>query len=204
MVRKKSKKRKSKRSDDIIFYDSDEKALEPEEFEYVLPQKEIDLEAPPFWKRLAAYAIDLAIVYFLFYQIFLMIYLPRVGFPVTDNASQLEAFVSSNPTAYMQALVAVFMGLFLLWVYLSVCEKNLGYTFGKQILHIVTVSKAGKPLTYKQAFLRNLTKSVFFFLLPLDYLGSLFSKNRERISEYLSHTKVIYYKPLNLDYEVPL
>jgi len=78
--------------------------------------------------------------------------------------------------------------LFVFLLYLVLLEKFVGFTLGEKILRLKVVGK--KNLS--NLFLRNLTKSILIVLLPLDAINMFFTKDKQRYTEALSGTKVIY------------
>ena len=79
-----------------------------------------------------------------------------------------------------------------------ILEKNFKTTIGKKIMRLEI--KSDKELTYWNLFVRNLTKTVLFLFLPLDMISWFFTK--QRFTEKLSGTKIIYYNQLSLEYGV--
>ncbi len=182
--------------------DIEMKIREPEiidEGEYVfdIPQQEVDIQAAPFWRRVVAYLIDAIFFYFLPFQIFMAIYLPKVGLGF-ENVSAMQAYINAMPTAQMRLIVGFVAALFVFLFYFMLLEKNFKTTIGKKIMKLQIGGK--KELSYWDVFIRNLTKTVLFYLLPLDLLGIVFNKG-QRFSEKITNTKVIYFSPLSLVYE---
>lgn len=162
-----------------------------EEIEVKLPQEEVGIETPPIWKRAVAYLIDLIFFYFSFYQIFMIIYLPRVGL-LFSSAEQMKSFLSTNPEAMIKVIVGLVGILFILLFYFVLLEKNFKTTVGKRIMGI---SLSGE-ITYKNVIIRNLTKSILLPFLLIDVLGYLYIG--KRFSEL--KTKDIYSTHLLIEY----
>jgi len=95
-------------------------------------------------KRVAAYLIDFAIAFTLFF------WLPNLLFEFT-----IEDLFGVN--------LIFFLVLF--WVYLTLLEGFSGQSIGKLIAYIKVVSIDGKPISYDQAAVRNFGT---VFLLPID------------------------------------
>ena len=166
------------------------------EYAFDFPQEEIDSQKAPFWRRAAAYLIDVTFFYFFLFQIFIAVYLPKVGLGL-DDISAMGSYINSSPDASMRMIVGVVSSLFVFLAYFMLFEKNFGTTVGKKIMKI-KIDK--KDMTYKDAFIRNLTKTILIFLLPLDLLGlALYG---QRFTEKWTNTKVIYSGRLFLKYEV--
>ena len=186
MPRKKSKKRK-----DIV-----ELPVLPEvedgEYEFISPQKEVDFQSAPLWKRAVAYLIDLAFFYFLFFQVFVLVYFPRIGVDIT-NSSAFERYIEYYPGGMGKVIAGIVVALFILLAYFALFERNFGTTVGKKLMKI----KLKKTPSYYEAFIRNLTKSIFIFLLPIDLIGLFFGK---RFSEIPFHNRVVYLSNLYVEY----
>ncbi len=148
-----------------------------------------------FWRRAIAYIIDATLFYFTFFQIFMLIYLPKAGFSLEDISTMSE-YVAHSPDASFRFLIGLIGVSFVFLFYLAMFEKNFGTTIGKKIMRL---SISGE-LNYKNAFGRNLTKSILLPLLPFDVIG-IFTSG-ERYTERLTKTKVIYHNDLSLNYGV--
>jgi uncharacterized RDD family membrane protein YckC len=121
-----------------------------------------------FIKRSLAYLIDLIFFYFVLFQLFNIIFYPMVGLSFSD-VNAFTSYVMSNNMAMAKFAAGITTALFVLLAYFMLFEVELDTTLGKYIMHL----KLNKEITYWQAFLRNLTKSVLFFLLPIDAIGFL-------------------------------
>jgi len=97
-------------------------------------------------KRVAAYLIDFAIAFALFFLL----------------PSALLAFTSKDPIG---TNVIVFLVLF--WIYLTLLEGFSGQSIGKLIAYIKVVQIDGKPISYDRAAVRNFATA---FLLPIDLI----------------------------------
>ncbi|HDQ60019.1 MAG TPA: RDD family protein [Candidatus Woesearchaeota archaeon] len=197
----KQKKKSAKKAKAPIAYKQEE-PLDAEEYAFSLPQENIDTTHPFLWQRTAAYIIDVLIIYFSLFQIFMYIYVGKTGIPTAGSVQELHAYMISSPSVYSKMLIALFALLVILWTYFSVSEILIGTTFGKGLFSIFVASSNKEKITADQIFLRNLIKSLLFFLLPLDLLGVAFNRNKQRFSEILSNTMVINYNHLSIDYEV--
>ncbi len=193
---------KKKNSIDIYdenFVDDIVKEIENgEQYDFKLPQHELDFANAPAWRRAAAYLIDCLFFYVLLFQIFMMIYLPMVGLDF-KNMSELEAYVAAVPGAMNLLIVGFVSSLFAFLVYFMLVEKNFNTSIGKKLMGLHIKSK--NKLTYKDTFFRNITKTVLFFMLPIDLLGMLDNK-KQRITEKITGTKVIYHTKLFLIQEM--
>lgn len=168
--------------------------IEEGEYFFDFPKEEIGEQLAPLWRRVVAFLIDFAFFYFFLFQIFMGIYLPRVGLKF-ENIPEIKEYLINVPEANMKVIVGLCATLIILLSYFVFFEKNFGTTIGKKLLNLKLIGE----LNYKNIFIRNLTKSVFLFLLPIDLLGLFFFN--QRLTEFLSKTKVIYSINLSIIYE---
>lgn len=173
-----------------------------EEYQFGLPQDEVEIEPAPILKRTFAYLIDLAIFYFIFFQIFMMIYINITGIPAAGSIGMFEAYIAENAEAATKVFTGFVGSLFVFLFYFMVTEKVLGASMGKHFLKLKVVALNNREITYWQAFVRNITKTVLFPFLVFDILGIFWTANKQRLSEMLAGTKVIYSGMLELVYEV--
>lgn len=170
-----------------------EEQPEPD-YEFKLPQEEVSFAEAPFWRRMAAYLIDCAFFYFLPFQIFMYIYLSKTGLMFSD-VSALQEYVAYSSSAQIKLIAGFVAVLFVFLFYFVLAEKNFKTTIGKKVMGLKV---SGKKMTYWTILLRNLTKTILFFAMPLDLIGIVFWK--QKISDIISGTKVIYYMKLALSY----
>ena len=138
---------------------------ESENYEITLPQDEVEITAAPLWKRTAAYLIDLAIFYFIFFQVFMVVYIAVTGIPLSDDINAFEKYIETNPQMAAKMLTGMVGASFVFLFYFVLTERVLGGSFGKQILKLKVVAINDEEVHYWQAFLRSLTKTIFLPLL---------------------------------------
>jgi len=141
-------------------------------------------------KRFIAYLIDLLIFYFAFFTPFLSIYAFLSNLPISSELNVLKNYILNSPEAYLKLLVAYFGGLFLLLAYFTFFEALLNSTLGKKLLNLKVVSDKSK-ISFVSAIIRNLSKSVLFFILPYDTLLAIFNPSKKRFFDFLAGTKVV-------------
>jgi len=139
-------------------------------------------------KRFIAYLIDLLIFYFAFFTPFLSIYAFLSNLPISSEF--LKNYILNSQEAYLKLLVAYFGGLFLLLAYFTFFEALLNSTLGKKLLNLKVVSDKSK-ISFVSAIIRNLSKSVLFFILPYDTLLAIFNPSKKRFFDFLAGTKVV-------------
>jgi uncharacterized RDD family membrane protein YckC len=175
---------------------------ESENYEITLPQEEVEIEKAPLWKRAVAYIIDLAVYYFIFFQIFMMIYIAATGIPFSEDFTAVQNYMAVNPELSMKMFTGLVGTTFVFLFYFVLTERVLGGSFGEMIMKFKVVAVNGEGISYWQAFLRNLTKSIFIPLLIFDLVTMFWTKEHQRVTEIISGTKVIYSPKLELVYEV--
>ena len=77
------------------------------------------------------------------------------------------------------------------FVYSIITESIFGYTVGKRLFDLKVVKVNGNKPSFKEVFVRNISK-IFFIFLILDVLGSCFIANNlhQRYVEKIAHTTV--------------
>jgi len=141
-------------------------------------------------KRALAFAIDILFVEF----VILFPFSGALEEIVPEENSVYEAFsiLSSGSYDSLLRLVGIFTAIPTI-AYFAILEKRIGQTIGKRLLNLYVVSQT-KELKYWQAFVRSIFLiPVFPFVLLwiIDPIVMFFSKERQRLSEILSRTKVV-------------
>ncbi len=146
---------------------------------------QMSLHYAGFWRRLAAYGIDLVIMIVMagalaFVAIASVSKVPRhpVGLDWAVGALLVALTISS-------ALATV--GTILL--YFPIQEGRFGQTLGKRLLRLWVLKEDGLPIGYKEAFLRRL--SYYLEILPVDALFIPFTAKRQRAFDVVAHTVVV-------------
>lgn len=141
-------------------------------------------------KRALAFAIDILFVEF----VVLFPFSSALDEIVPEESSVYEAFsiLSSGSYDSLLSLVGLFTAIPTI-AYFAILEKKIGQTIGKRLLKLHVVSQT-KELKYWQALVRSIFLiPVFPFVLLwiIDPIVMFFSKERQRLSEILSRTKVV-------------
>lgn len=163
---------------------------EPQEYIYELPQQNIKTSQAPFSRRAIAYVIDLIIAYLVFYTPYITVFQLVSG--ISDELLDIN-YLMINQKIMIALITALVCSLFILFIYLSLSEYLLGRTFGKQLMGL---SVSGNK-SLDACLLRNLTKSILIFLLPIDLLGFL-TRGNDRLTSIAAKTKVLYEYKLSL------
>ncbi len=146
---------------------------------------EVPLHYASFWARLAAFAIDWALITAataVFAVIVLLVanWVPRnpVGLDWIWGAFLIALIVSSS---------LAILGIQLL--YFMILEGRFGQTIGKRVLGLWVLKENRLPIGYKEAFLRRL--SYYFRFLPFDALFIPFTEKHQRAFDIVARTIVV-------------
>jgi uncharacterized RDD family membrane protein YckC len=79
----------------------------------------------------------------------------------------------------------------LAFLYFVITETIFGYTLGKRIFDLKVVTENGDKPSFRNVFIRNISKIVFVFLI-LDVIGSWFTAENlhQRYIDKIAHTTV--------------
>jgi uncharacterized RDD family membrane protein YckC len=77
------------------------------------------------------------------------------------------------------------------FLYFVIAESVFGYTLGKRIFDLKVVTVNGNKPSFRNVFIRNISK-IFFVLLILDVIGSWFTATNlhQRYVDKIAHTTV--------------
>ncbi|MGC9516333.1 MAG: RDD family protein [Methanomicrobiales archaeon] len=78
--------------------------------------------------------------------------------------------------------------------YFTYLEKNKGATLGKNVMNLKVVALEGE-LTYKKAFIRNISKILWFPIIFDLIAGSLSTRNKIRYLDNVAGTDVLESEP---------
>ena len=146
---------------------------------------QMELPYASFWRRLAAFAIDLGMVmitssFFGILFVWLSNRVPRhpLGWEYIVGAILITLCIGCAITA---------VGIILL--YFPILEGRFGQTLGKKLLGLRVLREDGLPINYKEAFLRRI--SYYFEVLPVDALFIPFTTKRQRAFDIVARTIVV-------------
>lgn len=153
-----------------------------------------------FWRRLGAFAIDallLGIALTFLHNAFTVLLGPVLGGPSlemrTDDAWGLFpwGYHDDSASVAVQAAIAVASAILVLG-YFTWFEAREGRSLGKRALELRVQRVDGRPLTYRDAFVRNLVK-LSPPILALDTLVMLlaFREQKQRVSDRIADTIVV-------------
>jgi uncharacterized RDD family membrane protein YckC len=156
-----------------------------------LPEKRVFIGPATLWKRVAAFVFDLFIIDFFIIGFFRN--LISDIFTATDFTSAyniLEANPSQSNTLVMILTLMVMLAL----AYFVLLQYLLGQTVGSILLNLKIVASDKDALTFWQCLVRNIfiIPAVPFILLwIIDPAYLLFAKKGQRLTEWLSNTRVV-------------
>jgi uncharacterized RDD family membrane protein YckC len=150
-----------------------------------------DSRTQDLWiRRVVAYIIDVVLVGI---AVFILAGFLFLALGVTTGLFSLLpgfafSFVPFNPIA---AGLAGLSGLFYL-LYFTLFDVTYQRTVGKNLLNLRVVTTDGSQMDIGKAFIRNLSK-VIWFLLLLDLIAGLFMSevsSGQKFSDHIAHTNV--------------
>lgn len=148
--------------------------------------QEVPLVYAGFWRRLAAFLVDMVVVIlFAGLAAGLTVLLPNV--------------VPQHPSGWMEnvlggiviliVLISANVCIAIIMVYFPLLEGRFGQTLGKRLFGLVVRSEDGLPAGYGKAILRRI--SFYFEILPIDALFIPFNPKHQRGFDILAKTVVV-------------
>jgi uncharacterized RDD family membrane protein YckC len=156
-----------------------------------LPKERTFKGPASIFKRALAFLIDLSIINFIIFFPFRRL-LQNV-LPEESSFSLTYNFLKNNPELGTLLSITFMTMSFITILYFIILEKKLTQSIGKIILNI-NVASEKKHLKLWQLIVRNLFLiPIFPFILLwiIDPIFIILTKNKQRLSEILSKTKVI-------------
>jgi uncharacterized RDD family membrane protein YckC len=155
-----------------------------------LPDEPTFKGAPPFWKRAAAFAIDILIIDFIIGMPFRGIFESLM--PSSEFQQSFQFLTQNQSIAAILSLVMILYGLLAL-MYFTLLEYKIGQTLGKMFMQI-KVENTSNTRNFLSFIVRNMYLLMFFpfvLLWIIDPVFMLFTKEKRRLSEILSKTRTI-------------
>ncbi len=139
-----------------------------------------------FWPRLAAYAVDLAIVV----VAAALFAVPAVVLSnlVPPHPAGVEYVLGGALILGVAACALTTIGVVVL--YFPILEGRFGRTPGKRLLRLWVLKETGLPIGYREAFLRRLP--YYFEIQPVDALFIPFNDRRQRAFDIVARTIVVH------------
>ncbi|MBU2561351.1 MAG: RDD family protein [Nanoarchaeota archaeon] len=161
-----------------------------------LPEKSVFYGPANLWKRMLAFLLDIFILDFFVLSIFSGI----TGKIVGDTKEVLLVYkMLQQDTSQVQALTMLFMIIIMLALaYFVLLQYAVGQTVGCMLLNIHVVAQTGENKFGRPSLLQSFVRNMFiiptipFILLWIaDPVYLLFAKKGQRLTEWLSATRVI-------------
>ncbi|MBT4206751.1 RDD family protein [Candidatus Woesearchaeota archaeon] len=143
-----------------------------------------DVMGASYIKRIMAYFIDMLVVS-------LVMYFPMKGLfsgMVGGGETFSSLFAASNEMSFSIFLLDFVLALVFI-LYFALLEFKLSQTVGKMMMGLEVKSVIGE-LTFRQCFMRNISKMSVMFLF-IDSIYGLFKGTRRRFLEKYSSTVVV-------------
>lgn len=146
-----------------------------------------------FWRRLTAYSIDSAIIFFIF--LVLIMVAGVAFFSGTLSAHSAAWFAELADPERISSVGVVVMAFYTLFfiAYFTYFHGLTGRTPGKKLLGLQVVSADGAPISFGVAFLRSVgyLVSSLLFTLPVGYIWAAFDKKKQAWHDKIANTVVI-------------
>ena len=161
-----------------------------------LPEKRVFIGPARVWKRVLAFVLDLLVVDFFLLGFFRGVtekmFGSNIGFGATYRVLQ------DNP-AQAQAFMTIFMIMIMLALaYFVLLQYMTGQTVGCILFNIQVVSEEGEKRFSHAGFWQCVLRNIFLipavpfvFLWLIDPLYMTFARKGQRLTEWLSKTRVI-------------
>lgn len=133
------------------------------------------MEYATVWQRFLATVLDNIILTAVFWLIFILL-----------------VFIPLNTA--IKAAIFILLFLFEDIFYFTLLEAKYSRTIGKIALNIKVVSENNKKINFKQALIRNITKSMPFFDFIFRIIGFfliIYTKKHQRIGDMMAKTIVV-------------
>lgn len=134
------------------------------------------LEHAGFWRRLAAFLTDIALLFTMAVPPFFFLVMTQTG--MVPRLAGLTAM-------FLCGMALVGFGL----IYFPLLEARFGWTLGKRMMRIRVVDENGRPIRLSQAIIRRL--SYYFDLMAFDALFIPFTDRKQRALDVLAKTIVV-------------
>lgn len=161
-----------------------------------LPEKRVFIGPANIWKRMLALVIDLLVLDFFVIGFFRDILMNIVGEPSSIMTTVL--LLEQNAQA-MRSITLIFMLMVMLaMAYFALLQYTIGQTVGGILLNINVVQQVSEKEFVRPNLWQCVTRNLFLipavpfiFLWIADPLYMIFAKKGQRLTEWLSQTKVV-------------
>lgn len=154
-----------------------------------------------FWKRLAARLIDMFILSLLTLPI-VFFYMPKLQPFVASyqeaiaiaDIDAMQRTLSNLTNEMFKALTPIMLLIETLYFSLQEASRYQA-TFGKRVLGIKVVNRAGQRVTLLQSIARNLAKYISGFIFCIGYLMAAFTRHKQALHDIVTDSFVINSTP---------
>lgn len=147
---------------------------------------EIGLSYASFWRRLAAFVIDMILLVILVLPLSLLVVFVFNSL-VPEHPQGIEYIVGAF--AIFGTVASALVGVGIIVLYFPILEGRFGQTVGKRLLGLRVLKENGLPIGYREAFLRRI--SYYFEVIVVDALFIPFTPKRQRAFDIVARTVVI-------------
>ena len=165
------------------------KELSEPEYIYELPQERLEPINAPLMKRASAFIIDFIAYMIIIYPLFIRTFQAVSG--LTTELMTMD-YLSLHPELFNAMFGILVSSTLIFCFYMSVCEHAFGETLGK---HFMNIHVEGKTSLWS-CIARNLLKTTFIMLLPLDLIGLMLYN--QRLIDHALGIKVLYSRKIQL------
>lgn len=142
-----------------------------------------------FWKRGAAFFVDLVIIMF-----------PQAYLGDAFGSAFVSRMTTADPLSELigYSLWAQLIAVVVAWVYTASMESSLYQaTFGKLLMGIRVVNLSGERLSFSQSSLRFLGRIGSAILVGLGFVAIAFSEKKQGLHDMLANTLVVNKEPVD-------
>jgi uncharacterized RDD family membrane protein YckC len=160
-----------------------------------LPEKRAFLGPAMLWKRILCFILDLFILDFFVISPFSSV-TEKLTVGYTDVLAAYR-MLQSSPGQVQALSMMLSLIVLLALAYFVLLQYALGQTLGSMLMNLHVVSEQGKEFsrpTFWQCFVRNIfiiPAIPFILLWIIDPVYLFFAKKNQRLTEWLSNTRVI-------------
>jgi uncharacterized RDD family membrane protein YckC len=136
-----------------------------------------------FWKRFAAFIIDMILLLALGFGIGVVI---GIVLAITMGPGRAQDAIDSH------ALLFNLLGIIINWLYYALLESSESQaTIGKRAMHIKVVDEEGYRISFARATGRYFAKILSAIILLIGFIMAAFTPRKQALHDYLAHTLVV-------------
>ena len=150
-----------------------------------------------FWRRLGAYTVDYAIIFFIF---IILASIASVAFFSGAISGNNKNFIAALADPASFSSIMIFIWIFFIFfniAYFTYFHGTTGRTPGKMLFGLQVVSDKGAPISFGIAFLRAVGYLISGALLNFGFIWIAFDKRKQGWHDKIAGTVVIIREPQN-------